>query len=240
MLDLVSDLAKQTYPMDRLNVVVLDDGGSDGTAEVLSASRDLPYRLTVLRPSREGDYLSGRRWNECIAATTEQDVFIQVDDVRVRPDFVERHASWHIGSLSVVTGAKFESDEETWELTRCRRRHLAGPGGVARETIWTATWGASLSYPRTLVEAVRREPYERPFDERMTGWGFHEVEFAYRAVAVGARVIYDPAVGVFHQNHNTHNDRGRGIDHARHATAGAIRNEAYLLAKHGLTALPRW
>jgi hypothetical protein len=35
--------------------------------------------------------------------------------------------------------------------------------------------GASLSYPRALVAAFWREPFERLFDERMTGWGFQEI-----------------------------------------------------------------
>ena len=107
-------------------------------------------------------------------------------------------------------------------------------------TAWTAVWGASLSYPRALVAALWREPFERPFDERMTGWGFHEIEFAYRAVRAGARVVYDPAAGVFHQHHTPRNDRGRGIGHGRHKALDGARNEEYVLSKHGLTALPRW
>jgi hypothetical protein len=76
-----------------------------------------------------------------------------------------------------VTGANFEGDQETWDPASCRRARLGGADGWARElTAWTAVWGASLSYPRTLVAALRRDPFERPSDERMTGWGFHEVD----------------------------------------------------------------
>jgi hypothetical protein len=72
----------------------------------------------------------------------------------------------------------------------------------------------------------------------MTGWGFHEIEFAYRAVRAGARIVYDPAAGVFHQNHTPRNDRGRGIDHDRHKALSGARNEEYVQSKDGLTALP--
>ncbi|MFE9098030.1 glycosyltransferase [Streptomyces sp. NPDC007264] len=244
ILALAGDLAAQDWPADRLEFTVLDDGGTDGTADALEeAAGTLPYRVRVLRREHEADYLSARRWNECIAASDPRtSVFVQVDDVRLRPDFVRRHAAWHSGrGLTLVTGAKFEGDEPTWETASCRRAHLAGPGGEARETdLWTAFWGASLSYSRDLVAAVSTDEHDQPFDARMTGWGFHEVEFACRAAKAGARLVYDPAVGVFHQNHTPVNDRGRGLDHARQKAAGADRNERYVLAKHGLDALPRW
>jgi len=105
---------------------------------------------------------------------------------------------------------------------------------------WTAVWGASLSYPRALVERLRAEPHELPYDELMTGWGFHEVEFAYRAVRAGATLVYDPAVGVFHRRHGMIADRGRRIDHARSRDRDGHRNAEYVRTKHRLEALPRW
>ncbi|MCX4763829.1 glycosyltransferase [Streptomyces sp. NBC_01275] len=244
ILALADDLAAQDWPAARLHFTVLDDGGSDGTADALEeAARKLPYRIDVLRRVHEADYLSAQRWNECIAAShPETDVFVQVDDVRLRPDFLQRHAAWHgEAGLALVTGSKFEGDEPTWDLETCRRAHLAAADGQARETdLWTAFWGASLSYSRELVSLLSTDEHDRPFDSRMTGWGFHEVEFACRAAQAGARLVYDPAVGVFHQNHTPVNDRGRGIDHARQKDAGAAKNEQYLLTKHGLDALPRW
>ncbi|MEV5600307.1 glycosyltransferase [Streptomyces sp. NPDC052299] len=244
ILALADDLSAQDWPMDRLEFTVLDDGGTDGTAEALEeAAGKLPYRVRVLRREHEADYLSARRWNECIAGSDpETAVFIQVDDVRVRPDFVRRHAAWHIGpGLTVVAGARFEGDEMTWELNTCPRAHLAGADGEAREgVLWTAFWGASLSYSRELVKTLSTNEYDQPFDARMTGWGYHEVEFAGRAAQAGARMVYDPAVGVFHQNHTPVNDRGRGLDHAEQKDAGARKNEQYVLNKLGLDSLPRW
>lgn len=243
ILDLANDLAAQDYPRDRFDFVVLDDGSTDGTADALGAqAHRLPYELRVLRRTHDADYLSAQRWNECIGSAPDSSVFVQVDDVRVRRDFVRAHARWHNGDGSVVVaGPKIEGDEVTWDLSRCARAHLAGPNGEARETPhWTACWGASLSYSRDLVEMLTTSEYERPFDSRMTGWGYHEVEFACRAAAAGARIVYDPAVAIFHQAHTPVNDTGRGLDHADHKAAGATKNEKYLLHKHGLTVLPRW
>jgi len=244
VLDLLRDLGRQDYPGELLQVIVLDDGSGDGiAAAVREAGPSLPYRLTCLKRRHEADYMSAQRWNECIAAAAaETAVFVQVDDVRVRPDFVHAHVKWHLGeSLALVTGAKFEGESVRCDLDGCRRGHLAGDDGSARAfTAWTAAWGASLSYPRRLVEAVWDEPHDRPFDERMTGWGFHEVEFAYRATLADATLVYDPGAGVFHRHHGPEADHGRAIDHARSRQEGEERNAAYLLDKHGLERLPRW
>jgi hypothetical protein len=196
-----------------------------------------------LRREHDADYLNARRWNECInAATPETQVLVQLDDVRLRPDLVRRHVSWHLdGVMRVVTGAKFEGDEMTWDLASCARGRLVSTGDAPRAGVpWTAVWGASLSYPYTLTQALRREPYERPFDERMAGWGFHEVEFACRAVKAGAEVVYDPCAGVFHRSHGPRNDAGRPIDHTRERARGGDRNARYVVEKHELGRLPRW
>ena len=243
VLALVDDLERQDHPHERIQVVVLDDGGTDGTYEALVArSASVAFNLVPVRREREGAYLSARRWNECIASACDSPTIIQVDDVRIRPDFVRRHVDWHTtGPRRVVTGAKFDADDLTWELSHCRRAHLAGPDGEAREThLWTACWGASLSYPRTIVEELSTSEYEQPFDTRMDGWGFHEVEFAYRALGVGVRLVYDPAVGVFHQRHGDVADDGRGLDHMAHKEAGERKNREFVIRKHGLTSLPRW
>jgi GT2 family glycosyltransferase len=243
VIQLMEDLARLEYPTSRFEVVVLVDDGHDGTFDAVSAeSTAMPYALTPLLRQHEADYLNAKRWNECIAAADPAtEVFVQVDDVRVRPDFLHQHLKWHHETGAVVTGAKFEADEETWDLAACRRSHLAGPDGEASTvSAWTAAWGASLSYPRTLVEEVTARPFDMPFDERMTGWGLHEVEMVYRMTLAGADLIYDPAAGVFHQNHTAVSEATRGIDRARAVEEGYRRNEEYVCAKHGLSSLPRW
>lgn len=237
-------LFNQDYPRDRYEIVVLNDGSEDDTGTTLEdLARQSPVPMLVLSYEHEADYLSARRWNQCIAAASEQtEVFIQIDDVRVRADFIGQHAKWHgKGDQHLVTGAKFEGQSETWELSACQRGRLAGADGAAAETeFFTAVWGASLSFPRTLMEKIYRPPYELPYDERMSGWGFHEVEFAYRMKKAGAKIIYDPAAGVFHQDHTAESEAQRGLLREKLLKEGIENNEHYLLRKHGLTELPRW
>jgi GT2 family glycosyltransferase len=74
----------------------------------------------------------------------------------------------------------------------------------------------------------------------MVGWGLHEVEMVYRMVLAGAELVYDPAAGVFHQNHTLSTEGRRHIDRSRATEDGYRFNERYVCAKHDLSALPRW
>ena len=127
----ISGLFKQDYPQTHYEIIVLDDGSNDDTLTILNdLSKQSPVPMRVLSCVHEADYMSAKRWNQCIAACSSQtEVFIQIDDVRVRPDFISQHIKWHIqGNQFLVTGSKFEGLTETWDLSACQRSHLAATG----------------------------------------------------------------------------------------------------------------
>lgn len=239
----VLGLFSQNYPSNRYEIVILDDGSDDGTKEMLEKlAEHSPVPMRVLAVKHEAHYLSAKRYNQCIAAASQETkVFVQVDDVRVRGDFIWQHVKWHLQEGDfLVTGAKFEGETETWDLAACRRGYLAGPDGSAVECDFQAAWGASLSFTRRMMERVWQEPYDKPYDERMTGWGYHEIELAWRMKQAGARVIYDPAAGVFHQCHTERTEWTRGLDRERLIREGTEQNVKYICEKHGFKELPEW
>ncbi len=241
---LLHDLMHQQYPSDRYEIIVLDDGSRDNTLEKLTQlAASSPVALKLVRRQHEEDYMSAKRWNQCIhSAESKSDVFVQIDDVRVRPDFITQHVKWHLGDGDwLVTGAKFEGDLVVWDLSRCRRRSLAGPNGAASQIVaCRAVWAASLSFTRRSMERVCCPPHDVPYDERMIGWGYHEVEFALRMQRVGVRLVYDPAAGVFHRHHTKETETARGLCRDELVENGEQRNIQYILAKHGLQELERW
>ena len=236
-------LLAQDYEPQCYEIIVLDDGSKDGTShEVHRFASQSPIPLKLITVVHEADYLSARRWNQCIASAHPQtSVFIQIDDVFMRPDFIIQHVKWHLKGLNyLVTGAKFEGNTETWDLGSCRRAALATNRQPTEIEHFTAVWGASLSFTRTLMNRVCCPPYDIPYDERMSGWGFHEVELALRMQLMGCNIIYDPTAGVFHREHSNETETNRQLKREQLIEQGIQRNTLYILNKHGLSHLPRW
>jgi glycosyltransferase involved in cell wall biosynthesis len=240
----VRDALAQHYPTDRLEIVVVDHGSGDGTAQLVRAlTQDAP-RAKLIEAEHEADYESARLWNAGLAAAAEQTaVFVQVDDVRLRPDFVREHVKWHLDDrLRLVTGPKVEGPglEPVWDPATCKRQALS-PRGRPVRCNFVAIWGASMSFGRELVELVRDPPFDNPYDERMTGWGWHEVELAYRMESAGAELVYDPAVAAYHPLHDARADRlRRSIDRTATLERTRAANERYVREKHALASLPWW
>src|ERR1700736_3536910 len=95
----LADLLSQDYPPDRMEIVVLDDGSEDETLDVLrSCQTAARVSVQMLSVEHVRDYHSSLRWNQCLgAASPTTSVFIQLDDVRLRPDFIHQHVKWHLG-----------------------------------------------------------------------------------------------------------------------------------------------
>lgn len=183
-------------------LVVIDDGSQDATAEV---ARRGGVRCVRLSPARG---LNAAR-NAGIAATSGELVAFLDDDVRVPPGWVR----------ALREGAQRHPDAEA--LGGPIRASLEGPTprGCGRESppITTldlgcedrpveAVWGANF--------AVRREAFERlgRFDERIGGHGDEE-EWLMRVHAAGGSVVYLAAAGLEH--------RRAGADAGLRALAGA-------------------
>src|SRR4051812_32873595 len=84
-------LAGQTHPVDDFEVVVVDDGSTDGTGELLQRLEP-PYALQALRQSNGGPALARNRG--VARARGELIVFLD-DDVEPLPELVSEHVAAH-------------------------------------------------------------------------------------------------------------------------------------------------
>lgn len=234
-------------------VVVVDDGSTDGTRELLhrSAGEGTGPALRVVEGPERGR--AAARNTGAAAARGSRLLFLD-DDILT----VAGHLSAHQeptgqrelahGPLREFPGARRWLEQyaavDAAELAAAAARVAAGAEGrLPRNTLetlicamdegkvppvapWAACVGANTSLPRALFEEVGG------FDEGFGhGWGCEDLELGVRAHAAGARVVVPaPAAGV----HLTHARPDRWEQHAA--------NLDRFTALHGLRAvreLPR-
>jgi GT2 family glycosyltransferase len=170
-------------------VVVAIDGSSDGTEEML-ASLQMPYPLRWVARSRQG---RAAACNAAIAEAEGRVLIVLDDDMRVVPDFVERHLAHHrdnsrlcvLGAVPVELrprsprAARYVRAKFDDHLARLRDpEHLNMPRSFY-------TGNASL-----LADVLRQVG---GFDESFTLYGNEDVDLSLRLRAAGVELGYDPA-----------------------------------------------
>lgn len=79
----LDSLAQQTYPSDRFEVIIVDDGSADGTAEV--ATEVFPFTLRYFRQNNQGDAAARN-----VGAQESQADFLVFldDDILLQPEYL--------------------------------------------------------------------------------------------------------------------------------------------------------
>ena len=240
------DLGVQDYPLDAWELVVLDDGSRDGSAETALITLSEDVSVTVKRLPIGGKYCHAMIFNELLRlASAESSVFVHVEDVRLRPDFLLQHAKWHrTEARCLVTGPMCEGPTEIFDPSACSRWPLMQMSGLpskAYRCCFQAVFAKTMSYSRALLDDLRKHGDPDPFDKSMSGWGYHETEFAFRAERAGVICVYDVGCAVYHPTHSARDElEYRGIDRVHLQSGGTARNVEYLCRKHGFVELPKW
>jgi len=184
-------LAKQVWPSDRLEVIVVSDGGDDGSAD-LASSFAMPFPLRVVEQAHRGPAAAR---NLGVARARRAYVLFLDDDVVPVPHLVAEHARAH-GTYEhrVVIGPMLEPPVRLqpwvrWEARELGEQYRAMQAGEFEPTPWQLyTGNASIR-----VEHVRRAG---GFDAR---WRRAEdVELGFRLRDLGCEFVFNPAAAGLH------------------------------------------
>lgn len=135
-------LSQQTLPCDDFEAIVISDGSTDGTDEMLvEHAHKAPYALHAISQPNSGPSVARNRGVR--EARHEVIVFLD-DDVQPVPEFLARHAAHHIADEKIVVigpmspDPKYHSDEPAWiawEHAKLQQTYgLFKPGGKLAES----------------------------------------------------------------------------------------------------------
>jgi len=200
---LLGDIRAQTYPFDRMELLLIDSGSIDGTRAMMeafcteAAGWVTPLAVRVLdNPGR----ILARGWNIALDAYTG-DALLRVDaHASIPPGFIETNARALAQGHDIVGGQvaslspRFAQEAPLVALDASR---FAGGiaafrnAGIAREV-------DALAYP-----LVRRQVYERVgrYDERLVRT--EDNDMAWRMRKAGFRLWYAPEITSYHRARGT-------------------------------------
>ncbi|MCV2463455.1 glycosyltransferase [Streptomyces sp. ICN988] len=223
-------------PVDDFEVILVDDGSTDGTGDMVNAlPLKYPVRYIYL-PRTDESCRSAARNAGVQAAEGELIVFADGDQI-IDPLFIREHIRCHRDRPGIVAvgfrdylapgpvdlerlGSSFNLEafpgpaapDERAEVTDLLSENLANLA-----TCWHFLYGCNVSVRKENLLAVG------VFDANIRKWSFEDVELGYRLHRHGLTFVHTPFARVHHQHH-AESQRARYADWRE--------NFAYFTEKH--------
>ena len=184
----IAALERQTQDPGSFEVVIGDDGSSDGTIEMLGGL-DTAFELTALDLGKVGRAAAR---NAAIEAARGRVCVVIDDDVIAEPEFVAAHLEAHRDERIVGLGRLTQAPPEKrdWyavEFAATWNEHFDRLEG--RKVEWTDSYAGNFSAPREALLEVGG------FVERAQG---DDVEIGYKLAQVGCALRYLPRAQALH------------------------------------------
>ncbi|HMJ11304.1 MAG TPA: glycosyltransferase family A protein [Polyangiaceae bacterium] len=217
-------LEQQTIARERFEVVVVDDGSTDGTAEWL-AGRAYTFPLRLLRQQNSGP---AKARNAGVQAATSDLILFLDDDVVPVPELVAEHLSSHADpqTPAVVMGPlaslpHYAQPWVAWEQAQVEKQYVAMQRGDYEPSFrqfWTGN--ASVARQHLLAAGLFNAEHKRGED----------IELGFRLFERGLKFRFNPrARGLHHAE--------RSLDSWQHAHESYGTLEVELFGKLGEDSL---
>ena len=191
--EMLEALGRQTIPLSQLEVIVVPDGCTDGTAERLAALQ-LPFTFRVEPQEQSGPSTARNRGAHMV--TGDILVFMD-DDLLPLPDFLERHLTHHAKNESMVVLGRFlpapDAKKNGWHIweEQIFEKHYKYMQAGRRPPAGRRLYSGNFSMPRTDFLA------SGGFDERLKRG--EDVELGFRLEKAGVQFIFEPNAATIHR-----------------------------------------
>lgn len=164
ILKVLQQISRQKIPGVTLEVIVVDDGSKDRTAELIKSQPDL-YAKCILRPTNGG---KGAAVRDGLRAATGDYVMIQDADLEYDPaDYPRLFKPILLHDADVVLGSRFVAPEITrvfYFTHKLGNLFITLLFNVLNNTTFTDVYCGALVYRRDLID---------PDELRTSGWQQH-------------------------------------------------------------------